>query len=261
MKKMIAAVLAAAMCVMMFAGCSDAGDTSSAVSGTGEKEKLIMATEAGFAPYEYVVGEDIVGIDVEIAKAIAEEMGRELEIKDMDFDGALMAVQNGTADFAAAGISITDERKEKMDFTIEYATSKQVVVVRTGDTSITEEADLAEKVVGGQQGTTAQLVYDEPENSILPKEFRAYKKYSQAASDLKNQQIDCIVMDELPAKLLVAKTEGLEIADVELFTDSYGMAIQKGNTELKEAMDKVLQRLIDDGSIQKWTEEHSEAAL
>lgn len=260
MKKMISAVLAAAMCAMTFAGCSN-DDTGSGSSGTEEKEKLVMATEAGFAPYEYVVGEDIVGIDVEIAKAIAEEMGRELEIKDMDFDGALMAVQNGTADFAAAGISITDERKEKMDFTIEYATSKQVVVVRAGDTSITEEANLTEKVVGGQQGTTAQLVYDEPENSILPKEFRAYKKYSQAASDLKNQQIDCIVMDELPAKLLVAKTEGLEIADAELFTDSYGMAIQKGNTELKEAMDKVLQRLIDDGSIQKWTQEHSEAAL
>lgn len=260
MKKMIAAVLAGAMCVMMFAGCSN-DDTGSGSSETEEKEKLVMATEAGFAPYEYVVGEDVVGIDVEIAKAIAEEMGRELEIQDMDFNGALLAVQNGTADFAAAGISINDERKEKMDFTIEYATSKQVVVVRAGDTSVTKETDLATKVVGGQEGTTAQLYYDDPTYSVVPKEFRAYKKYSQAASDLKNQQIDCIVMDELPAKLLVAKTEGLEIADAELFTESYGMAIQKGNTELKEAMDKVLQRLIDDGSIQKWTQEHSEAAL
>lgn len=261
MKKIVAAFLAVAMCTMMFAGCNDAGDTSSAASGTGEKEKLVMATEAGFAPYEYVVGEDIVGIDVEIANAIADELGMELVIQDMDFNGALLAVQNGTADFAAAGISITPEREEKMDFTIEYATSKQVVVVRAGDTSITGEADLAGKIVGGQEGTTAQLVYDDPENSVVPKEFRSYKKYSQAASDLKNQQIDCIVMDELPAQLLVAKTEGLEIAKAELFTDSYGMAIQKGNTELKEAMDKVLQKLIDDGSIQKWTQEHSEAAL
>lgn len=256
MKKIISALLAATLCVALFAGCGDSSGT-----GSGEKKKLIMATEAGFAPYEYMSGEDIVGIDVEIAKAIAEELGMELEIKDMDFTGTMLAVQNGTADFAAAGISITDERKEKMDFTIEYATSKQVVVVRTGDTSITKEDDLANKVVGGQEGTTAQIVYDDPENSVVPKEFKSYKKYSQAAADLKNKAIDCIVMDELPAQLLIAKTEGIEIADAELFTDSYGMAIKKGNTELKDAMDKALQKLIDNGSIQKWTEQYSKEAL
>jgi len=250
MKKIISAVLAATLCIALFAGCNQA-----------EKKKLIMATEAGFAPYEYVIGDKVVGIDVDIAEAIAKEMGMELEIKDMSFDGALLAVQNGTADFAAAGISITEERKEKMDFTIEYATSKQVIVVRTGDTSITKEDDLKNKTVGGQQGTTAMLVYDDPENSVVPKAFKSYKKYSQAAADLKNQVIDCIIMDELPATLLVAKTEGLEIANVELFTDKYGMAIQKGNTELKEAMDKALQKLIDDGSIDKWTKQHSEDAL
>ena len=258
MKKLIAAVLAAVMCTALFVGCNNKENTG---SGGDTKEKLIMATEAGFAPYEYLDGNEVVGIDVEIAKAIADELGMELEIQDIDFDGALLAVQNGTADFAAAGISITDERKEKMDFTIEYATSKQVVVVKKGDTSITEEADLAEKIVGGQQGTTAQLVYDADDAALKPKKFNAYKKYSQAAADLKNGGIDCIVMDELPAQLLVAKNTELEIAGAELFTDKYGMAIQKGNVELKEAMDRVLQRLIDDGSIAKWTQEHSEAAL
>lgn len=260
MKKLIAAVLAAVMCTALFVGCNNNEDTGSNGSGTAKK-KLIMATEAGFAPYEYLNGNEVVGIDVEIAKAIAEEMGMELEIQDIDFDGALLAVQNGTADFAAAGISITDDRKEKMDFTIEYATSKQVVVVKKGDTSITKEDDLKEKIVGGQQGTTAQLVYDADDAALKPKKFNAYKKYSQAAADLKNGGIDCIVMDELPAKLLVAKNADLEIANAELFTDSYGMAIQKGNVELKETMDKVLQKLIDDGSIAKWTQEHSEAAL
>ena len=251
MKKMIAAALAAVMCLAVFSGCKKK-----------DTDKLIMATEAGFAPYEYVKGEDVVGIDVEIAKAIAKEMGKELEIKDMAFDAALMAVQNGTADFAAAGISITPERLEKMDFTIEYATSKQVVVVKKGDTSVTKEDDLKTKVMGGQQGTTAQLVYDDPDSEgVLPKEFKAYKKYSVAAKDLTEGRIDCIVMDELPAKLLVEKTEGLEISNAELFTDKYGMAIKKGNTELQEAMNKALQKLIDDGSIQKWTEQHSKEAL
>ncbi len=260
MKKIFAVVLAALMCTALFAGCKDQEGSESTGSGAS-KGKLIMATEAGFAPYEYVDGDKVVGIDVKIAEAIAAEMGMELEIQDIDFDGALLAVQTGTADFAAAGISITPDRQEKMDFTIEYATSKQVVVVKKGDTSITKEADLAQKVVGGQQGTTAQLVYDADDASVKPKEFKAYKKYSQAATDLKNGGINCIVMDELPAQLLVAKNTELEIANAELFTDKYGMALKKGNTELKEAMDKVLQKLIDDGSIEKWTKEYSEAAL
>lgn len=256
MKKLIAAVLAAVMCTALFAGCNDKEGNESA-----RKDKLIMATEAGFAPYEYVDGDKVVGIDVKIAEAIAAELGKELVIQDIDFDGALTAVQTGSADFAAAGISITEDRLEKMDFTIEYATSKQVVVVKKGDTSITKEDDLKQKVVGAQQGTTAQLVYDADDSTLKPKEFKAYKKYSQAATDLKNGGIDCIVMDELPAKLLTAKNADLEIANAELFTDKYGMAIKKGNTELKEAMDKVLQKLIDDKSIEKWTQEYSEAAL
>ncbi len=251
MKKILCAVLAATLCATLFAGCGN----------NNEKKTLIMATEAGFAPYEYMVGEDVVGIDVDIAKAIAKEMGMELEIKDMSFDGALLAVQNGTVDFAAAGISVTPDRQEKMDFTIEYAISKQVVVVKKGDTSITKEDDLTQKIVGGQSGTTAQLVYGDPENSVVPKEFKDYPKYSQAATELKNGAIDCIVMDELPAQLLVAKNEGLEIANAELFTDKYGMAIKKGNTELKAAMDAALQKLIDDGSIDTWTKKHSEDAL
>ena len=144
MKKGIAAALAAVLCMAVFSGCKndETGSNASTASGSSEKAKLVMATEAGFAPYEYVKGEEVVGIDVEIAKAIAAEMGRELEIKDMAFDSALIAVQNGQADFAAAGISITPDRLEKMDFTIEYAPSKQVVVVKKGDSSVTKAEDL-----------------------------------------------------------------------------------------------------------------------
>lgn len=249
MKKIIAMVLAGAMCMALFSGCNS------------KKEKLVMATEAGFAPYEYMKGTEVVGIDVDIANEIAKELGMELEIQDMDFNSILSAVKSGQADFGVAGLSITPERLEEVDFSIEYATSKQVVVVKKGDTSITKESDLTTKIMGAQQATTAEITYTDDEYDIHPKEIKTYKKYSQAAADLTAGRIDCIVMDELPAQLLVEKTEGLEIANAELFTDSYGMAVKKGNTELKEKIDKVLQKLIDDGKIQEFTEKHAKEAL
>lgn len=262
MKKILALAMAAALCVAALSGCSNANkDDASSAANTATNGTLVMATEAGFAPYEYLKGEEIVGIDVDIAKEIAAELGKELVINDMKFDSALLAVQSEQADFAAAGISVTPERQEKMDFSVEYATSKQVVVVKKGDTSITKEADLASKVIGGQAGTTAELVYGDKEYDVQPKELKTYTKYAQAAQDLKTGGIDCIVMDELPAKLMIAKTDGLEIAQAELFTDKYGLAIKKGNTELKEAIDKVLNRLIQEGKIDEYTTKHSEEAL
>lgn len=259
MKKVLALIVATGMTAALLASCGSKGKEDA--NGSGDGDYLIMATEAGFAPYEYVDGDEVVGIDVEIAKEIAKEMGKELKIQDMDFTAALTSVQQGQADFAAAGISITPERQEQMDFSIEYATSTQVIVVKTGDTSIASEEDLSNKVVGVQTGTTGDLVYGDPENAVQPKELKQYKKYTQAAADLKNGKIDCIVMDELPAQLLVEANEGLEISSTELFTDSYGLAIKKGNTELKETIDKVLQRLIDEGKIQEYTEKYSKEAL
>ena len=149
-----------------------------------------MATDAGFAPYEYVEGEKVVGIDADIAQAIADCYGLELVIQDMDFTNALLAPQNGTADFTAAGVSITEERLETMDFTIEYAESDQVILVRKGFTDIQGEEDLANvKIEECQQSTTADLYCQE----MGFESVSAYEKDLVGAEDLKNGQIDCMI--------------------------------------------------------------------
>lgn len=273
MKKLLALLLSAMM-VTSFAACSAKPETGGDTKPTGDTEvagdaqasttikdgKLIMSTEAGFAPYEYAEGEKIVGIDVDIATEIANQMGLELEIQDVDFTNALLAPQQGKSDFAAAGISITEERKESMDFTIEYAQSKQVIVVKKGDTSITDEASMMTKIVGVQQGTTADLVYGD-EEAFPGGQIQRYKKYLVAADDLKNGKIDCITMDELPANMIVEKNPELEILAVELFTDKYAFAVKKGNQALLDQINPILEKLVSEGKIDEFTESHMKNAM
>ena len=214
-----------------------------------------MATEAGFAPYEYTEdGETVIGVDVYIANEIAKAMGKELVIQNMTFDGALLAVQQGVVDFAAAGISVTPDRQEEMDFTIEYATSKQVVVVKKDAGKIESVEDVTEgTIVGVQMGTTGDFYCTDD----LGCEVKQFGKYAEAALELKNDKLDCIVMDSLPAEQLVAANDDLEILDGELFTDKYAIAVKKGNTELLDQMNEVLQQLIDEGKIDEFTINHT----
>ncbi len=216
--------------------------------------KLIMVTEAGFAPYEYTEdGSTVVGVDVDIANEIAKAMGKELEIQNMSFDSALIAVQQGKADFAAAGISITPEREEAMDFSIEYATSRQVVVVNKNTMAVESvDAITPETKIGVQAGNVADSYCDEQ-----GWQKTQYNKFMEAAMDLKNNKIDCIIMDSLPAEQLVAANDDLMILDGELFTDKYAIAVQKGNTELLDQINAVLQQLIDDGKIDEYTLNHT----
>ncbi len=243
-KRIIAGILVAATCGLAMAGCQ-----SNTTGG-----KLIMATEPGFAPYEYMSGNDVVGIDVDIANEVAKELGMELEIQSMDFDGALLAVQQGKVDFAAAGISVTPERQEAMDFSIEYAKSKQVIVVLKGANRVKSADDL-----GGDTKIAVQMstVADTYVTDDLKKEPSRYTKYVQAAEDLKSDKVDCIVMDELPAKEMVKGNDNLEILDGEVFTDKYAFAFKKGNTELEEKVNKVLQKLIDNGKVDEFTLNHT----
>ena len=236
------------------------GDESSAVQeGSSDVEtiedgKLIMVTEAGFAPYEYTEdGSTVVGVDVDIANEIAKAMGKELEIQNMSFDGALLAVQQGKADFAAAGISVDPERDKTMDFSIEYATSRQVVVVNK-DTMAVESVDgiTADTKVGVQAGNTADLYAQDQGWQVTQ-----YGKFMEAAMDLANNKIDCIVMDSLPAEQLVAKNDKLTILDGELFTDKYAIAVQEGNTALLDEINAVLEQLIADGKIDEYTLNHT----
>lgn len=233
---------------------TDAAAESTAGAGSAEGGKLIMATEAGFAPYEYTEdGSTVVGVDVDIANEIAKAMGKELEIQNMSFDGALLAVQQGKADFAAAGISINEERQKVMDFSIEYATSKQVVVVNKEAMAVDSvDAITADTKIGVQTGNVADSYCDEQ-----GWQKTQYNKFMEAAMDLKNNKIDCIIMDSLPAEQLVAENDDLVILDGELFTDKYAIAVQKGNTELLDQINEVLQKLVDEGKVEEYTINHT----
>jgi polar amino acid transport system substrate-binding protein len=242
-KKLVSIMVVSVMAATLFAGC-----------GNKNKDTLIVGTEAGFAPYEYMEGDKVVGIDMDIAQAIADSMGKELVIKNMDFDGALLAVQNGTVDFVAAGVSVNEERKEVMDFSIDYVDSTEVVVVNNVNPTVASVEDLTDKIVGVQQGNIADFYV---EANIEAKEIKRYTKFAQAAEDLKNGKIDCIVMDLYPAQELVAANTELSILDGALFEDKYAIAVKKDNSELLDEINTTIQKLKDEGKIEEFYENHT----
>ena len=244
-KKVISMFVVAGLTVTLLAGCAKKSD-----------DTLIVGTEAGFAPYEYMEGDKVVGVDMDIAQAIADKLGKKLEIQNMDFDGALLAVQQGKIDFVAAGVSVSEERKEKMDFSIDYVDSTEVVVVNNSAPAVTavSDDDLAGKVIGVQQGNIADFYV---ESNIDAKEIKRYTKFAQAAEDLKNGKIDCIVMDQYPAEELVNANPELAILDGALFQDKYAIAVKKGNKELLDQIDSVIQELRDNGKIEEFTANHT----
>ena len=235
---------------------TDKAEETSAAEAREDDGKLIMATEAGFAPYEYTEdGSTVIGVDVDIANEIAKAMGKELVIQNMNFDSALLAVQQGKVDFAAAGISVTPEREEQMDFSIEYTTSKQVVVVKKDAGRVASvDALNADTVVGVQGGTVADSYC---QDDLGTKDLKQYSKFMEAAMDLKNDKIDCIIMDSLPAEQMVAENDDLEILDGEVFTDKYAIAVQKGNKEMLDQINEVLQKLVDDGKVDEFIINHT----
>lgn len=224
---------------------------------TRSNDELVMVTEAGFAPYEYYENGEIVGVDVEIAQQIANKLGKKLVIKDIAFDSIINEINSGKADFGAAGMSITEEKKKQVDFTVAYAVSNQVIVVRK-DSSISSGSDLHGKTVAVQLGTTADLYFEDKENGYSDVTIVSEKKFLAAAEDVKAGKADAIVMDQLPAQELVKQNTDLKILDTVLFTDSYGMAVKKGNTELLNQINEVLQQLIDEGKIDEYTLKYSE---
>ena len=192
-------------------------------------------------------------VDVAIAKEIAKELGKKLVVKNVDFDSIVSELKSGKADFAAAGMSITEERKKQVDFTIEYVTSNQVVVVKK-DSSLNDITQLDGKRIAVQLGTVGDsYVTENYKNS----EINRQKKFLVAAEAVKNNKADCIVMDQIPAQQLVSQNPELKILDGILFKDSYGMAVKKGNPELLDTMNTVLQRLIDEGKIEEYIIEYS----
>lgn len=224
-----------------------ASETETAELSTVEPGKLIMSTNAAFPPYEMTTDSgEFEGIDIETAQAIADKLGLELHIDDMDFDAALLAVQQGKADMVMAGVTVTDERQNVMDFTDSYATGIQSIIVKE-DSDIASVDDLAGKKIGTQRGTTGYLYCSDDfgdENVV------AYDDGLTAVQMLNNGQVDCVVIDNAPAKEFVAANPGLKLLDTAYVEEDYAIGVGKGNTELKDAINTALEELKADGTLQ-----------
>ncbi len=224
------------------------------LTACGKNDKqLIVATEAGFAPYEYYEAGEIVGVDIDIAREIAKKLNKELVIKDVAFDSIINEVKSGKADIGAAGISYNAERALEVDFSINYTTSNQVVIVKK-DGNIKKISDIKDQKIAVQLGTIA--------DSYLTKNFPLVelvreKKYLAAIEDLKSSKCEAVVMDELPAKEILKNNPSLVILDGWLTSDSYGMIVKKGNKELLEVINEVLKELSEQGKIDSYIIKHS----
>ena len=224
------------------------GEFTTAVEG-----QLTMATNAAFPPYEFVEGGEIVGIDAEIAGAIAEKLGLELVIDDMEFDSIIEAVRGGKADIGMAGMTVTEERKESVDFTPTYATGVQVVIV-TEDSAIATVDDLfaegAYTVVGVQRNTTGDIYTTGDIEDAGLGEISRFSKGVDAVQALVSGKVDCVVIDNEPAKAFVESVEGLKILDSAYAEEDYAGAMNKENTALSAAINAALEELIADGTVQ-----------
>ncbi len=242
--KYLALAMAVVLCLGLLAGCAGGQKDGAADVKTVEKGKLHMATNAAFPPYEMVTDDGgFEGIDVEVATAIAKKLGLELVVMDVEFDAALLAVQNGQSDMAMAGITVSEERKEVMDFSETYAKGVQVVIVKEGS-DITLD-NLGDQLIGTQRGTTG---YEYCSGDYGEDHVVAYDNGATAVQALVNGQVDCVVIDNEPAKAFVAANAGLTILDTAYADEDYAIALAKGS-ELLDPINKALKELQDDGTV------------
>jgi len=231
--KILTLVLALAMTTAMFAGCAG-----------GDDKVLTMATNAEFPPFEFLEGEEIVGADVDMAKALAEKLGMTLEITNIDFDAALTGASTGKYDVAVAGITANDDRRKNMDFSNDYYTASQAIIVMA-DSEIKVAADLEGKTISCQEGTTGEQYLLDNEYAI-----QSFKTGAEAISALTTAKVDAVVIDNAVAKALSEKQEGKTIVlDEALTKENYAIATKKGNTELVEKINTALAELEADGTL------------
>ena len=255
MKKILSLILVLSLCVFAFAACADkeeenktetpAAEETVSDEKAGEKDVIKMATNAAFPPYEYKEGEELVGIDVEIAEAIAKELGCTLEIVDMEFDSIITSVNAGEVDFGMAGMTVTEERLKEVDFSESYATGVQSVIVLDGSTIKTLD-DLSGKKIGVQLGTTGDIyACDEFGEDMVTK----YSKGADAVLALKGGDVDAVIIDNEPAKAFCEANEGLVILDTDYAVEDYAIAVKKGNSDLLDKINAALVKLTEDGTI------------
>lgn len=293
MKKFFAMALSCALCLSMLAGCGDSAASSAATSEaataapteaateasvkdeapaaeagstaetaaaadftTVEDGKLHMATNATFPPYESIADDGTFeGIDVDIAGKIAEKLGLELVVDDMEFGSIITSVQTGKEDIALAGLTVTDERKQNVDFTDSYATGVQVVIVPE-DSDIKSIDDLQGKLIGCQESTTGYAYCSDDYGEDM---VTAFPSGTNAVQALLTGKIDAVVIDKQPAEAYVAQNEGLKILDTEYVTENYAIGVSKDNTALRDAVNNALKELIDDGTVQAILDQYIKA--
>ena len=252
LSKILAVVLAVMIVIGIFAACTaNQGDTN---VGENEKPKLTLATSADFPPYEYIEGDQYAGIDIEIAQAIADKLGYELVVENMDFDSVITSVGSGKADMGMAGLTVTEKRLQSVDFSISYATGIQAIIVAE-DSPITSVDDLyadgASYIVGAQISTTGAIYFgDDIDNGDTTCTLEQYQSGAEAVASLTTGKIDAVIIDNEPAKSFVAANTGLKILETEYSNEDYAIAFPKGN-ELNAKIDAALQELIADGTVQK----------
>ncbi|MBQ7976645.1 MAG: amino acid ABC transporter substrate-binding protein [Clostridia bacterium] len=239
MKKILSLILCAGLCVTALAGCGGNADAPQ-----DENKVITMATNAEFPPFEYLEGEEIVGADIEIAEAIAEKLGCELEVTNIDFDAALTGAATGKYDMAVAGITANDERRENMNFTDDYYKASQAIIVMA-DSEIKTAADIEGKTVSCQEGTTGeQYLLD---NGF---EIQSFKTGAEAISALTAGKVDAVVIDNAVANALSAKQEGKTVVlDEALTEEKYAIAIKLGNDEFTAEVNKALSELKSEGKL------------
>ena len=267
--KVLALTMALLMVCFAFAACTNTNDVvenevvepekedaapevveePEAVEPEVEDNTITMATNAYFKPYEYYEGDKIVGIDAEIAEAIAQKLGKELVIEDMQFDSILTAVQTGSVDFGMAGMTVTEERKESVNFTSSYATGVQSIIVKVGSPITTVDdlyAEGAAYKVGVQLGTTGDIYASDDFGAELVSQFA---NGNEAVMALNGGAVDCVIIDNQPALALVEANEGLAILETSYADEEYAICIAKENEELLAAMNAAIDELIADGTI------------
>ncbi|WP_177916865.1 ABC transporter substrate-binding protein [uncultured Eubacterium sp.] len=253
MKKFLALVLAAVTICVAFAACSSkTNDTN-----TNEETKtLTMVTNAEFPPYEYTEGGEVVGIDAEVAKAIADKLGMKLEIVDTKFDSIIPGVQSGKYDMGMAGLTVTPEREQNVAFSDPYATGIQSIIVKE-DSEIKSVDDLSSSTkIGVQLGTTGDIYAKDDFGADAVVEM---DKGADAVQALLAGKIDCVIIDNEPAKSFVEANPGLKILDTAYAQEDYAICFAKENTELKEKVNTALKELIADGTLQKIVDKYINA--
>lgn len=274
-KKVISIMLCAAMTAAVLAGCGSSEtaapaeteteaegeeaaaeeETDAAAEDAAAEEEtdaadseggvLVMGTNAEFPPYEYYDGQEIVGIDAEMAAAVAEKLGMTLEIEDMAFDSLIVALESGKVDMVAAGMTVTEERLASVNFSDSYATGVQAIIVNE-DSDIASADDLVGKTIGVQLGTTGDIYAGDIEGA----DVQQYNKGMEAVQDLSLGRLDAVIIDNEPAKVFVSEVEGLKILDEAFVTEDYAIAIAKDNDELLEKVNTALAELTEDGTLQ-----------